>query len=82
MITLTEVETSSDLSKACVKISVLPYSKENEALNNLKNNIGRIQYLLNKEIRMKFVPKIYFIINQGAKSADAVDLILSKINNK
>jgi ribosome-binding factor A len=79
LITITSVDTADDLKTANINISILPYDKEEEAVKVLKNNIAHIQRFLNKKIRIKFVPKINFQIDKGAKSADMVDLILSRI---
>lgn len=81
LITMTGVETSSDLNHASISISVIPEKKENEAIDNLKSNAGYIQKLLNKKMRIKFVPKISFVIDKGAKSANTVDVILEGIRN-
>jgi len=81
LLTITEVDVASNFKSAKIKISIIPYDKEKEALNNLSKNIGRIQSLVNKKLNMKFVPRINFTIDKGAKSADAVNIILGKIHD-
>lgn len=81
LITITGVNVADNLETADINISVLPYGKEEEAMNVLKNNIARIQRFLNKKIKIRFVPKIYFKIDKGAKSADAVNFILAKMKD-
>ncbi|MEK7627669.1 MAG: ribosome-binding factor A [Patescibacteria group bacterium] len=80
LLTITEVDVLPNFKYAKVKISIIPYDKEKEALDSLSKNIGRIQALLNKKLHMKFVPWISFAIDKGAKSAEAVNIILGKIH--
>ena len=51
--------------------------KKKETLDSLSKNNGRIQALLNKKLHMKFVPD-QLAIDKGAKSAEAVNIILGK----
>lgn len=81
LLTITEVDVLPNFKSAEVKISIIPYDKEEEVLGNLRKNIGYIQMLLNKKLNIKFVPRINFAIDRGAKSAEAVDIILGKIND-
>ena len=81
LLTITEVDVLPNFKSAEVKISIIPYDKEKEALDNLKKNSSRIQIFINKKLKnMKFVPRISFAIDKGAKSADAVNVILGKIH--
>ncbi len=80
LVTITEVDTASDLKNAEIKIAIMPYEKEKEVLEIIKNNIGHIQRILNKKLTMRFVPRLKFTIDKGAKSAAAVDVILSGID--
>lgn len=80
LLTITEVDVLPDFKSAEVKISIIPYDKEKEALDNLSKNIGRIQAFVNKKLKnMKFVPRISFTIDKGAKSAEAVNIILRSL---
>lgn len=81
LLTITKVDVAPDSRSAEAKISIIPYNKEEEALNNLRKNIGRIQMSINKKLNIKFVPRISFAIDKGEKSAEAVDIILGKIND-
>jgi len=80
LVTITGVETSSDLRHAKVKISVLPQEKNELALEIINKNIFRIQQKLNKKLYMKPIPRIRFEIDQVEIKAQRIEELLS--NNK
>ena len=65
MITVTRVETSSDLRHSAVYISTLFKDKQEAALHELNKSIYDIQHLLNRTLRMRPVPKIRFEIDKA-----------------
>jgi len=82
IVTVTEVETSSDLSYARVIISVIPDNKEKTALDILKNTAYLIQKIINKKLNIKFVPKISFEIDKSLKEFNRISKILEEIKDK
>ena len=64
MITVTRVETSSDLRHATIYISTLFKDKQETAIHDLNKSIYDIQHLLNRTLRMRPVPKIRFEIDK------------------
>ncbi|MEK7193787.1 MAG: 30S ribosome-binding factor RbfA [Patescibacteria group bacterium] len=82
LVTITEVETSKDLSQALVKFSVLPSEKSEEVLKILNKNLRHLQYLLMKKINIKPMPRISFEIDWGLEKAAEIEKILlnDKIN--
>jgi len=73
IVTLTRVDTSADYSKSEVFITVMPESKEKEALRKTQGSAYEIQKIINKKLKMKYVPKIYFLIDEGAKNLYKID---------
>lgn len=63
LLTVTHVKTSSDLAHATIFISTIVKEKEGEALEELQYNAGAIQYILNRKLRMKPIPRIRFEID-------------------
>lgn len=59
-LTITRVDTSSDFTHATVFFSTLVRSGERMALHALEKNVGAIQRLLNRKLRMRPVPRIRF----------------------
>ena len=80
LITVTRVETSTDLSQARVYISTVPdFPKITKILDN---KIYFLQHRLNKRLRMKIVPKIRFLEEKKAGEAAKIEEILEKIKNQ
>jgi len=78
LVTITDIDTSSDLKHAKVKISALPQEKNELAIGMINKNIFHIQQKLNKRLQMKPVPKIRFEIDQAEIKAQRIEEILKK----
>lgn len=82
LVTITTVETSVDLKQAKIMISVLPFEKSQKVLEILNRQIFDFQQILNKKLKMKSVPKIYFKIDEGGKQQAKIIELLNKIGNE
>ncbi len=82
MLTITKVETSSDLKHAKVYFTTLPEDKLLETLNELNLNVYNIQKELNKKLKTKFVPKIRFLVDKQAIAEQKVYELLKKEEKK
>jgi len=78
LVTVTNTDTSPDLKNCKIKISVIPTEKNELALKIIEKNIYHLQQALNKRIRLKFVPKINFRIDQIEAKAQRIEEILSQ----
>jgi ribosome-binding factor A len=82
LVTITRVETSANLSEANVWISVLPEDQTEKITAILNKMIYHLQQKINKTIRIKFVPKIRFLIETKTKEAARIEEILSRIEKE
>jgi ribosome-binding factor A len=84
MITVTRVESSADLYYATVFVSVLSaHEARGEALfENLQRITGTIQFRLNRELRMRPVPKIRFEIDKDEARRERVEKLLAEEEKK
>lgn len=73
IVTVTRVETSSDFSKSDVFITVMPTSKEKEALNSIYCDIREVQRKINKKLKIKHIPYLSFKIDEGTKNLYKID---------
>lgn len=88
LITVQDASVSKDLNYARIKISVMPAStqrgepfKESEkVLKILKKQLPNLQKILNKVVKIKFVPKIRFILDKTEEKASRVEQILRSLN--
>jgi ribosome-binding factor A len=79
LVTLTRVETTSDLRDVNVWISIIPDEKNKKILEILDKNIYFLQQKLNKRLKMKPLPKIKFLEEKKTKEAGRVEEILEKL---
>jgi ribosome-binding factor A len=79
LVIITRVETSANLSEANVWISVLPEDQTEKIVAILNKIIYHLQQKINKTIRIKFVPKIRFLIETKTKEAARIEELLEKI---
>ena len=80
MVTVTRVMVSPDLrsAKVCLSMMVSEDSKQ-ENLNNLQNYAKDFQFEIHKKLRMKFCPKIFFVLDRGIENAQLVEQRLREI---
>jgi len=76
LITVQSVDTSKDLKYAKIKVSAMPFEKSGQILRILEKQTPNIQKILNRVVRIKFVPKIIFRIDESEEGVDKIDRIL------
>lgn len=79
LVTVTRVETSTNLIQSKVYISVIPENRFSEVLQTLKESIYRLQQKLNKRLSMRPTPKIIFTEEKTTRQAGKVEEILETI---
>lgn len=81
LITITDVKTVPDLSKAQIFIqysSQKDHLKTEAVLKHLKNQTHDIQQELSKRLKLRRVPKIFFEINHEMDRLNRIEEILNK----
>jgi len=76
LITVTSCNTSPDLKRATIFITVLPDSKEHNALDFAKRKRGEMRDYLKKNMAVKTIPFIDIQIDKGEKSRQRIDELL------
>ena len=80
LITVTGVHCGKDLRDATVSVSVFGDDALKEtALQHLKHNARRFQQIVNREVRMKFTPRLTFKLDLSLERGDAVLALLDKL---
>ena len=82
LVTLTRVETASNLIEAKVWISVLPENKNAEVFKKLNGQIYSIQQKLNQRLKMRPIPKIKFMEEKTTVEAGKIEEILEKLKKE
>lgn len=81
LVTLTHVDTTSNLIEAKVYISVFPEEKSAGILNALQKSVYDVQYKINRALRQRPIPKIKFVKDDNAGKAGKVEELLSQLKN-
>lgn len=76
LITVTDCNTSPDLKKATIFITVLPSTKEHDALDFSKRKRPEIREYLKKKMNLKVIPFLDIKIDDGEKNRQKIDELL------
>lgn len=77
-ITVGEVRTSSDLKIATVYVMPLGGAGKEEAIEALKRNKFELRRLLGKDLKLKYLPDLRFMIDQTFDQMDATREMLAR----
>ena len=67
LVSVLRVQTSADLRRAQVYISVIPESLQSRAIHGLTHASGRIKALLKDKVSMRSVPDLVFCLDDSIK---------------
>ena len=80
LITVTGVSCGKDLRDATVRVSVFGDDALKEtAMQHLRHNAKRFQQIINREVKMKFTPRLTFQLDLSLKKGDEVLAIIDKL---
>jgi len=79
LVTITRVETMSNLKESKVFISIFPENKREEILNFINRKIYFLQQKINQRLKMKPLPKLFFLLEKKTAEAGEIEKILEKL---
>jgi len=80
LITVTSVHCGKDLRDATVNVSVFGDDALKEtALNHIRHHVREFQALINRQVRMKFTPRLTFKLDLSLEKGDEVLALLDKL---
>ena len=79
IVTVMRVETTGDLQRAKIFISIFPEEKEKEIFELLKKKSFQLHHFLKSQLRMKFLPIVFFEIDRAAKIERKIEEILGHV---
>ena len=80
LFTVTGVACGKDLRDATVTVSVFGDDALKEtAMQHLRHNAKRFQQLINREVRLKFTPRLVFKLDRSLEKGDEVLKILADL---
>ncbi|HBT18535.1 MAG TPA: 30S ribosome-binding factor RbfA [Clostridiaceae bacterium] len=83
MITITDVEVTSDLRYAKVYVSIFGTETEKEeSFLGLKNSAGFIRREVGKRIQLRYVPELIFVVDDTIDRGMHIDELIKKANEQ
>ena len=74
--TIVDVDVDKNLERAKIGLSVIPASAAAEALRMVNDRAGELQFLLNRKLNIKPMPRLIFQLDHGNENAAAVEKTL------
>lgn len=80
LFTVTGVSCGKDLRDATVRVSVFgDDDTRRKAIGHLRHNARKFQAIVNREVRMKFTPRLNFVLDLSLEKGDEVLAILDRL---
>ncbi len=82
-VTITSVSASRNLRTAKVSVSIRDHHEERpQMLQMIRNHRAEIQRLINKDLTLKYTPRLHFELDLSLEKGDHVLDILMKMENE
>ncbi|MEK7580167.1 MAG: 30S ribosome-binding factor RbfA [Patescibacteria group bacterium] len=78
LLTITGVEVDKDCLTAKVFLSIFPFRYRQRVLRELGKRVGYLQFLLNRKLGMRLVPKIFFELDETEERASKIEELINK----
>jgi len=78
-LTISKVDTTSDLRYARISVSVFPEKETDYAMKTLKKEAYSLQGELNRKLQMRPLPRLTFLADMTEAKADVIEKILKDI---
>lgn len=82
IVTLTGVDVQPDLKEAKAYVSCFEQNSEKEVLKILNAKANEFQHIMGRRLRMKFTPRIKFLLDRGIENVDKVERLFEEIDKK
>lgn len=79
LITVTNVDLSTDFQKAVIFVTVFPDQEEKKAVDFLKRNLNEFREFIKSHTRLQHIPWFDFEIDRGEKKRQRIDEISREI---
>jgi len=82
MISITAVDTTSDLNQAKVYLSVYDLKSKTEFEKGLKSAAGYLRFELGQALKLRHTPQLVFILDESLQRGASINEILSGLDVK
>ena len=80
LITITQVKVSPDIKQAKIYVSIYEREKRERLLQKIENVKGIIRSELGKKIQIRFVPELFFYIDDTLDYVEKMENLFKKIH--
>jgi ribosome-binding factor A len=81
-VSISSVKCSGDFKSSQVKVSVYPDKEEEYVLKTLNKEVYKLQGILNRKLKMKPLPKIFFVTDHSQERVEELEEIFKKIREE
>ena len=82
MVTITHVDTTSDLRYSRIYVSVLDKSQEKDVLKGLKSAAGYLRRELGAALRLRYTPELQFIADDSIQYGAHILGLINDVNRR
>ena len=82
MISVSDVQTTPDLSHSRIFITSIGSTNSDEVLNRIKGAAGFIRGKLSKMIKLRITPRLEFMKDESVEYASNIESILNNVHGK
>jgi ribosome-binding factor A len=80
-VTVTGVQAARNLRNATVSVSIYGHEQERGAmLRKIANKAGELQSLINRDLTLKYTPRLRFVLDESVEKGDHILDVLSKLD--
>lgn len=81
LVSVTAVDTSPDLRRARVFVSVLDLTSGEQVVEALRRAAPRLQAAIARQVRLKYTPHLEFSLDEGVVAGERIDSILRRLGS-
>lgn len=80
-VSVTNVDTTNELSYSKIKISVFPDDKKEMVFNIIRNSIPFLRREIAKNVKLRVVPELIFSLDEGYEYENKINKLLKEIKD-
>ncbi len=79
---VTAVDVSPDMTQSRIYVSVYGSEDKSATLSELNYHSGRFRYLLSKEVRLRNIPALEFVLDESIEHGDGMSQMIGSLRSE
>ncbi len=79
---VTDADVSPDMKRSRVYVSVYGCEDKTSAIAALNNDVGRFRHALSREVRIRNIPAIEFVLDESIEQGDEISRMLESLRSE